>query len=486
MTTTLAPTSAILALCAEYQAKRHRLETLHASMLASPDILGYLLEGHRYAKPVSLKAALAGLNAEYWDKAMRLTDILNVMPQSKRTEWNDLISEKKTPDFDEQVVKDTLLGFLSSRAQLFAEKVDGIFQALSGAHVTNRPEGFGKKMIYANVYDTWCVSHQRVGIITDLRQCIAKVLGRDEPKYETTERIIKLAKSSGEAIHCDGNALKIRVYQIGTAHIEVHPDVAYRLNEILASLYPRAIPPKYRAKPRTYKDHPLLTVPIDSAMSEMLTDLEYRNGTVSLRRSYDRTREHMKQLNDLLCSVGFVPDGDGWMLDGSNDPMRVINHMITTGTVPEDRSHQFYATPEALAREAIDHADIQDGMSVLEPSAGLGAIADIVGAGNVQCVEVSALRAEVLRSKGHHVDCADFIRWAETAPKFDRIVMNPPFSNGRWQAHIEAARGLLKPGGKIIAILPSTASNHPGVNVLSRHDGAFDKTGVSVVIVEVE
>lgn len=99
MTTALAPTSAILALCAEYQAKRHRLETLHASMLASPDILGYLLEGHRNAKSVSVEVALAGLNAEYWDKAMRLTDILNVMPQSKRTEWNNLIGDKKTPPF---------------------------------------------------------------------------------------------------------------------------------------------------------------------------------------------------------------------------------------------------------------------------------------------------------------------------------------------------------------------------------------------------
>lgn len=47
------------------------------------------------------------------------------------------------------------------------------------------------------------------------------------------------------------------------------------------------------------------------------------------------------------------------------------------------------------------------------------------------CVEISELHAKVLQAKGFaNVINADFIEWAVSAPKFDRVVMNP-FSDGR-------------------------------------------------------
>lgn len=45
-------------------------------------------------------------------------------------------------------------------------------------------------------------------------------------------------------------AFGIRVHKKGTAHIEIHPNLAWRLNLILAILYPQAIPPEHRRKPR--------------------------------------------------------------------------------------------------------------------------------------------------------------------------------------------------------------------------------------------
>lgn len=35
--------------------------------------------------------------------------------------------------------------------------------------------------------------------------------------------------------------------------------------------------------------------------------------------------------------------------------------------------------------------------------------------------------------------------------------MNPPFSEGRWRRHLEAAAGLLNRGGVLVAILPESA-----------------------------
>jgi hypothetical protein len=45
--------------------------------------------------------------------------------------------------------------------------------------------------------------------------------------------------------------LRAKAFQKGTAHLEIHPDMAWRLNDILAFLYPMAIPAEHRQKPRT-------------------------------------------------------------------------------------------------------------------------------------------------------------------------------------------------------------------------------------------
>jgi hypothetical protein len=34
--------------------------------------------------------------------------------------------------------------------------------------------------------------------------------------------------------------------------------------------------------------------------------------------------------------------------------------------------------------------------------------------------------------------------------------MNPPYSEGRWLAHLQAAASLLAPGGRVVCILPAS------------------------------
>ena len=99
-------------------------------------------------------------------------------------------------------------------------------------------------------------------------------------------------------------------------------------------------------------------------------------------------------------------------------------------------------------------------------------------------VEVSVLHCEILKEKGHsNVVQGDFLNLS--LGKFDRIVMNPPFSSGRWQAHTEKAAGHLADDGVLVAIVPASAWQKYAikgfdVDFMSKHDGAFDGTGVSV------
>src|SRR5690606_38714787 len=79
----------------------------------------------------------------------------------------------------------------------------------------------------------------------------------------------------GEWQEVDGGALKIRLYKKGTAHMEVHPYIAWRLNDVLATLYPQAIPPKFRTKPkRKPKEFRMIRRPLPFAVLEVLKELK--------------------------------------------------------------------------------------------------------------------------------------------------------------------------------------------------------------------
>lgn len=114
----------------------------------------------------------------------------------------------------------------------------------------------------------------------------------------------------------------------------------------------------------------------------------------------------------------------------------------------------FFPTPESLAKRMADLADIRAGQTVLEPSAGTGRLADVAKAlgAKVDTVEMQSSLRDILLKKGHNVVDHDFTSMA-AEPKYDRIMMNPPFEKGQDMAHVKRAYEMLKPGGKMVAIM---------------------------------
>lgn len=120
--------------------------------------------------------------------------------------------------------------------------------------------------------------------------------------------------------------------------------------------------------------------------------------------------------------------------------------------------NDFFPTPETIAADIADMADIEQGMRVLEPSAGNGLLADAAreqGA-NVDVVEMAGQLREILQEKGYNLVGSDFLD-VDASQDYDRIIMNPPFSNDQDIKHVEHAYKMLKPGGKLIAITSSGA-----------------------------
>lgn len=445
------------------------------------------------------------LAADYWDKALKLTDVLDVMPEQRRYEWAEQINNLETPPFEEEAVRATLVSLLQSRSRFFAERVEGIFRALSREHVTNAPQGFGKRMIIYAMDQFGDPEYSATGHIFDLRCVIARIMGRDEPGRNSTRPVLVTARQQhGQWLSIDGGAIRIRVYLKGTAHLEVHPDVAWRLNEVLATLYPAAIPEAFRTKPkkrRVIKDFKLMDHILPPDVIEYLAGAEEAGESVGNghRRTHRRIRntrrfsmhhddKHVRQqAGAALEAIGGVNQGQYWLFD--YDPTEVIGHIVASGCIPDHRSHQYYPTPEWLAAEAVRLADIAEHHTVLEPSAGQGAMARQVPSANLTCVEVSELHCKILQEQGYQVELADFLKWR--GGLFDRVVMNPPFDQGRWLAHVERAAEMLDLGGRLVAILPAGAKKRevlPGWKLRwsKEYDSAFPGVSVSVVILVAE
>jgi hypothetical protein len=145
-------------------------------------------------------------------------------------------------------------------------------------------------------------------------------------------------------------------------------------------------------------------------------------------------------------------------------------------------------------------------MSLLEPSAGDGdllkAIPDgfFTPDGTLEVVELDEKHREVLYKETKRVLArwatasiccpGDFLTEFKGGPAFDRIIMNPPFSKGQDVKHLQHAWGFLKPGGRLVAILPGKLTetspmlmdfDTTDINCYPLPAGTFKEAGTNIV-----
>ena len=117
----------------------------------------------------------------------------------------------------------------------------------------------------------------------------------------------------------------------------------------------------------------------------------------------------------------------------------------------------FFPTPDHVIDQMITAAAMQDGHTILEPSAGIGSICDRVKAAfphvDVDAVELRPRFQEILKAKGHAVVGGDFTAWNGNGRQYDRVLMNPPFEKGTDMAHVRQAFNHVKAGGRLVAIM---------------------------------
>ena len=155
-------------------------------------------------------------------------------------------------------------------------------------------------------------------------------------------------------------------------------------------------------------------------------------------------------------------------------------------------------TPPELAKELVALAGVRKDSRVLEPEAGIGNIADVAKevTDHVDCIERMTDYCESMKLKKHNVIGNDLLT-AETAPIYDAVVMNPPFSEEC--EHIKRAFDFLRPGGSLVAVCSSsiqwksTRKYEQFRDWLSEHTHSIDEcgakfemTGVHTVVLVVD
>lgn len=143
-----------------------------------------------------------------------------------------------------------------------------------------------------------------------------------------------------------------------------------------------------------------------------------------------------------------------------------MGHALAAGEFVSSRDLGWFPTPPPLVEEMLTLAGVSEkypGLTVLEPSAGTGAIAGPAAArgGIVDCVEIDERRAAVLEERcgARRVVHGDFltdVQPLDYAEGFKRVVMNPPFSNPL--AHVIHAMGFLGDDALLVSVMPESVT----------------------------
>jgi hypothetical protein len=145
-----------------------------------------------------------------------------------------------------------------------------------------------------------------------------------------------------------------------------------------------------------------------------------------------------------------------------DDPYDRITLAVMTGEVVDPKKQfQFFPTPKPIAQQVIALAGIEPQHRILEPSAGKGGLLLPLYESiplsqwpslDVVAVELDKTHKKHLEQYTDTVHIKDFLTCNGDLGKFDRIIMNPPFTKGQDITHVQHATTMLKPGGRLVAI----------------------------------
>jgi len=194
------------------------------------------------------------------------------------------------------------------------------------------------------------------------------------------------------------------------------------------------------------------TLKFDNDVLFVIRSMDWQNdGCLGILTCGQLDRKLYERVNKALEAMGGKWNRSKGGHVFSLDPRSQVEGLIENGLLVVEKDG-FFETPPEVVNRMVEL--VWPTGKVLEPSAGLGAIASRlpVSKDRIFCIERNEQRAEHLRHKGYTVQCYDFLKY-KAPEKFDTIFMNPPFEEGQDIDHVQHAYQCLANGGKLVSIM---------------------------------
>jgi hypothetical protein len=181
----------------------------------------------------------------------------------------------------------------------------------------------------------------------------------------------------------------------------------------------------------------------------------------------------------------------------ATDPTDLLDQIANGEKRNLKKEFQFFATPEKLADELVYLADLKQHDTILEPSAGQGAIikainkvCDVVP----DCFELMDVNTIILNKSGLSFNLIgdDFLK--HNGEVYTKIIANPPFTKNQDIDHLKEMYECLARGGRLVCITSESWVNgsqkkqvdfkdwldEVEAEVLDIEKGSFKESGTTV------
>lgn len=190
----------------------------------------------------------------------------------------------------------------------------------------------------------------------------------------------------------------------------------------------------------------------------------YKNGNCKV--TWEKSKQYVLDKLNLIGSGddNALPDvmRKRYKKEHTQKSQDTIFNLLDIEEDPKENGNDFsfFPTPNDVVERMIELAEIGEYDTILEPSAGEGDILKHIRRnGKTTAIEYSQKRYEFLKNRFRYlfqIVNEDFLKWnKDYTEKFDVVLMNPPFSSSRIEIkHFLHAFRMVRPGGKIVCILP--------------------------------
>ena len=313
------------------------------------------------------------------------------------------------------------------------------------------------------------------------REQIAKVFGKDNVLFFSGKESSKVKDKAVDTFNDDNSGKNIIVIQeaSGKEGISLHDKTGEHQRVCITLALPQSPITALQIEGRTYrignKSNAIFEYPILGLNSEMMLFGQKFNNQVSTTENLalgSQARSLRDSFaNGILEHSGVVPIDQqgvgGKEFDAPKDQSTdgfdnaVLDYYSNQKLNSRNREGvDYFPTPEPLGYKMMEWANMGEGDTVMEPSAGHGAIARYAPKGNqMVAIEPSQSLFAKLQLKagglGRKFVNTIFENY-DISNKHDVVVMNPPFGTAGATAiaHLGKAFKHLEEGGRVVAIIP--------------------------------